>query len=258
MKNEIVLILLGTAVGLLANPLHAAESARKISAEDALIMSSESFLVAHPDVKWRRLAQEELKKGRPDYAFNSFVRASRYADKTSQAMVAEMYLLGMGVDKDEELAYVWMDLAAERGWRWLVIKRERIWEGLTPEQQQSAIARGAEVFATYADSVAKRRFENVLKREAGRMTGPRSGADGSAMIVSMYDGIAGGSVSQESADGNLGGGGTSVRGDVYYEAKFWDPEEYWAWQDQVFGLEQPGEGQVNAGKRAEQKENDKK
>ena len=74
------------------------------------------------DLRFRLHGLEEFKAGRHEDAFKFFQRASFYADKPSQGMVAEMLWNGQGVAKDPALAYAWMDLAAERGYVDMVIE----------------------------------------------------------------------------------------------------------------------------------------
>ena len=73
---------------------------------------------------------DALKRGNPVRAAYYFKRSARYADKASQAAYAEMLWEGRGIERDRALAYVWMDLAAERDDSPLVSFRERYWAGL--------------------------------------------------------------------------------------------------------------------------------
>lgn len=87
-------------------------------------------------------------------AVAAFERAALYADKFSQHYLSLMYLDGVGVEKDPVQAYIWSDLAAERGARPLLAIREKMWAKLTPEQQAQVEWRGAEFYAKYGDDVA--------------------------------------------------------------------------------------------------------
>src|SRR3546814_20275176 len=86
-----------------------------------------------------------------------FLRAARYADKPSQAMIAEMHWRGLGVPQDRELGYAWMDLAADRMYPTFVIKRERYWQLLDADQRRNAIDRGHQLPPEYADDAPKPR-----------------------------------------------------------------------------------------------------
>ncbi len=62
-----------------------------------------------------------------------FLRAARYADKPSQAMIAQMLWNGDGVPVDRVMAYVWADLAAERGYPAFIATREKFWSELNAD-----------------------------------------------------------------------------------------------------------------------------
>src|SRR5690606_37219363 len=94
------------------------------------VMITAGFLKAHPDLRYRLHGLEKYKERDFDDALKFFRRAAFYADKPSQGMVAEMYWRGEGVEQDRALAYAWMDLAAERGYRGFLGLRERYWNAL--------------------------------------------------------------------------------------------------------------------------------
>ena len=85
------------------------------SSTDRGIMNSTGFLDYHPDLRHRLAGQGHYRKKRYAQALESFRRGARYADKPSQAMVGEMLWNGLGAPVDRPQAYIWMDLAAERG-----------------------------------------------------------------------------------------------------------------------------------------------
>src|SRR3546814_3071942 len=68
---------------------------------------TEGFLSSHPDMRWRREGLYSYNQEEYDIAMDQFLRAARYADKPSQAMIAEMYWKGIGVPRDRELGYAW-------------------------------------------------------------------------------------------------------------------------------------------------------
>src|SRR5690606_22663884 len=98
-----------------------------IGTEDRNLLENRVFDEGHPDLKWRVEAIRAMEKGRKREAFELFKRAASYADKPSQAMVAEMYWTGTGALRNRPLAYAWMDLAAERGYTKYLARREYIW-----------------------------------------------------------------------------------------------------------------------------------
>lgn len=193
------------------------------------VLGSEAFLSAHPDLQNRHRGTLAYEEGRLEEALTYFRRAAWYADKPSQAMVGEMLWKGEGVARDPALAYAWMDLAAERGYRGFTIIRERYWAELDQAQREDAVTRGQDIYAEYGDEVAQPRIATVLRRERRRMTGSRTGFVGTLEVL-----IAG-----------PGGIPQSISGDRFYDAKFWEPELYQAWHDAVW-MEQR-EGRVNIG-----------
>lgn len=206
----------------------AAEEGAKPEQPEALTQSA-SFLSGHPDLRWRTEGAKSYFDGRYEDALKQFKRAARHADKPSQAMVAEMYWRGEGVEADRAIAYAWMDLAAERHYRDLLIKRERYWADLEPTERERALVIGDAIYAEYGDAVAKPRIEAALRRARNQTTGSRTGFVG-ALKVMISDGA---------------GGFLEVDGSQYYAAKYWKPEEYFRWQEQVW-TDAP-RGQVDVG-----------
>ncbi|MBS0516842.1 MAG: sel1 repeat family protein [Proteobacteria bacterium] len=177
------------------------------------ILASSGFLEAHPDVHWRVLAMQRYRKGNYTEALDLFRRASRYADKSAQGMVAEMLWQGKGAPADRALAYAWMDLAAERAYPQLAMWRERYWQQLAPDEQRRALTVGKAVYAEYRDSVAKPRLENKLRLARLDILGWMDGAD----------------VLLPAANGNIGIAGQHDRvyNQHYYDPNYWDPKLYW-------------------------------
>lgn len=221
-------LVLAGAIGLVAVSGTAAFNVNA-QVDEELVINSESFLAAHPDLQNRHRGMEAYEEGRHDSAMSYFRRAARYADKPSQAMIAEMLWNGEGGVRDRALAYAWMDLAAERGYPGFTIIRERYWAELDEDQRQEAITRGEEVYAEYGDDVAQPRIASVLRRERRRTTGSRVGFVGALAVY-----IPG-----------PGGMMQSIDGSRFYDRKFWDPELYQAWHDAVWMA--PREGRVNIG-----------
>lgn len=183
---------------------------------DRLMMSA-GFLSAHPDLRFRLLGLEKHKAGKREDAFRFFQYASQYADKPSQAMVAEMLWNGNGTPQDRALAYAWMDLAAERGYEGFIGLRERYWSQLDQAERARALAEGEAIYARYGDAAAKPRIAAVLRRERKATTGSRTGAVGNLRIVVM------GPAGPEEIDGSK-----------FYDERYWDPTKYQAWHDAVW------------------------
>ena len=192
---------------------------------------TEGFLAGHPDIRWRREALHDYANQRHTEAAKHFLRAARYGDKASQAMLAEMHWEGIGMPQDRALGYVWMDLAAERNYPNFLILRERYWHQLDETGRRDALARGQALYAEYGDEVAKPRLEKVMRREARSVTGSRTGFVGNLTIIPYT--------------GPLAGTGVTLRADELYAKKYWNPEQYWQLQDEVW--KGPPKGEVEVG-----------
>ena len=152
---------------------------------DSTILNSTGFLSAHPDLNWRLRGLDAYREGRFEEALKLFRKAARYADKPAQGMVAEMLWQGQGTARDKALAYAWMDLAAERNYPTMVLNRERYWKELDAAQRDDARARGKDVFAEYADAVAKPRLEAQLRRGRNVTGSHAGGAAGRAVSITI-------------------------------------------------------------------------
>lgn len=195
--------------------------------EDGVMLSA-GFLSAHPDLRYRLLGLDELKKEEREDAFRFFQRAAYYADKPSQGMVAEMLWNGQGTERDQALAYAWMDLAAERGYAGFLGLRERYWNALTADQREQAVELGQEIYAKYGDAAALPRIANVLRRERKRVTGSRTGFTGNLQIYVPGP-----------------GGSESIDGSKFFDERYWDPKQYQAWHDSIW--KEPRVGRVTLG-----------
>lgn len=207
---------------LAALPARSADCAPDPGAMARSAVMTQGFLQAHPDLHWRELGLQSWQQGRPADALVRFKRAAGYADKVSQSLVARMYREGVGTAADPVLAYIWMDLAAERGYRDLLLERERYWNRLDAAQQQRVRAEGPALYATYGDATAKPRMETAMRVERSRMTGSRTGWVSAMLQVELSDGPE---------------AGWPIPGDDYYRTAYWDPAAYWCMQDQIWEQE---------------------
>ncbi|MFB9068835.1 sel1 repeat family protein [Pseudofulvimonas gallinarii] len=217
-----------TAVALCAGLATASDGMRSESWQSlmpsAAIVESETFINGHPDLRWRHAGLDAMRKGDHGDAFVNFEQAARYADKPSQAMVAELYWIGHGTSRNRPLAYAWMDLAAERGNRLFLVRREYLWQQLSEAERNEAIAVGQGVYDRYGDAVAKPRQAKAMRRHQGSITGSRLGHVGNLRATSQI-GDAGYMQSGIFPD--------MVTGELLFDRRFWQPDLYWKWQDEV-------------------------
>jgi uncharacterized protein len=138
----------------------------------------------HLNERYRLYAQKAAAKENWRDAAKAFRIAARYADKYSQHRLSMMHWYGIGVAADRVEAYVWSDLAAERGYPQFLAIRERMWRALTPEQQAAVAQRGAALYAEFGDPAAKKRFEIALAQGRRQVTGSHTGFNGGVGFIS--------------------------------------------------------------------------
>lgn len=191
------------------------------------LMVAGGFLDGHPDLRYRDIGLEAYQRKDFAAAIAQFTRAAYYADKPSQAVVAEMYWDGVGVPQDRVLGLIWMDLAAERSYDFFSRKRDYYWNLLTETERRQAIVRARSVHDEYADAAAEPRLAAALRRERNRMTGSRVGSLSSAVqiIVPGYG---------------------SIDASQFYDPRYWDPQQYRAWQDAYWIHLRPGQVRVGS------------
>jgi hypothetical protein len=207
------LALLALALAAPFGAAHAERTAPPDPTQDPLLITA-GFLEHHQDLKYRMLGMEAYKAARYDEALRFFRRAGFYADKPSQGMVAEMYWNGQGAPRDRALAYAWMDLAAERGYRGFLSLRENYWNALSEAERARALDEGRQLYAQFGDAAAKPRYERKLRAGRSEMAGSRTGFNRGVSIE-----IPGPSGSQ------------AIEGSKYYDERYWNADKYWAWQD---------------------------
>lgn len=200
-------------------------AAARDKADDPYILTSAAFLAHHPDIQWRAEGMRAWEARRYKDALGYFRRAARFADKPSQAMLAEMAWAGQGGAADRALAYAWMDLAAEREYPAFASRREHLWSLLSAQERAAALEAGRRLYAEFGDDVAKPRLERVIARAARRVVGSRTGFVGNVMIRIP-----------------TAGGWMSISGDTFFDDRFWSPEAYWEWQDSTWRPVRTGRG----------------
>jgi TPR repeat protein len=197
-------------------------------AEDPF-MAEVGYMELHPDVEYRQLAMQSHRRGHYQTALEHFRRAGFFGDKPSQGLAAEMYWKGEGTPADRALAYVWMDMAAERGYRDLVSLRERYWAAMTLEERKRALELGPALYKVYGDPTVKPRYERRLTRLRNQITGSHIGVDVGVGASAGNEGM----FQEQSKVGGL------------YARANWDAKQYWVRQD-TFWQRRFG-GTVNVG-----------
>lgn len=220
------LLLIGTGAAAAAA---AAEPAAPspLSLQEHAVVSSAAYLKGHPDLRFRQLGMAAAEQQKFVDARRYYTLAARHADKLSQALMAELLWNGQGGPADRALGYAWMDLAAERGTEWLLLRREAYWAALDEAERRRAVDEGQALYAEFADPVAKPRQEKEMRRTMGEMTGSRTGALGSTVMQVRFNGQM-----------------VRVLPEVYYAPRLWQPGAYWTWQAQQL---QEASAAVNVG-----------
>lgn len=172
---------------------------------------------------------KQLDDGRVQAAIEAFEAAARHADKPSQALLGELYWKGELVAQDRALAYVWMDLAAERLYRPFLALREHYWAQLSPTERSRVEDIGPGYYQRFGDEVAKPRLETRLRRERRSIVGSRTGFRGYATVYVP----------------GPGGQCMNFSGEQFYSDTFWKPENYWRWVDETWT--DPPRGKVDVG-----------
>lgn len=224
MRLHLVLVALLACPGALAQPAPLPAD----PTHDRLMITG-GFLSAHPDLRYRLLGMQEMRAGRHADALRFFMRASYYSDKPSQGMVAELLWNGQGIERrDPAMAYVWMDLAAERGYEGFLALREQYWAALDETQRSVALREGPSIYAKYGDEAAQPRLDTAIRRGRNAITGSRAGAVGSLQIYVPGP-----------------GGYEQIDGAKFFDERYWDPQQYRAWHDAIWM--KPRVGKVTVG-----------
>ena len=146
----------------------------------------------HPDLLYRNMAISAWRHGYKERALKMFMRAASYADKPSQAAVANMYWDGEGTAVDRARAYAWMDLAATRGYGRFLAQREYYWSRLTEEERAEALRVGQDIFAEYDDKITLHRLRLELDYVRRNVVGSHVGSVGPGKVIgAMPSGAAG-------------------------------------------------------------------
>jgi uncharacterized protein len=124
---------------------------------------------------YRFKAVREATKGDWEHAATLFEIASRYGDKYSQHRLSLMYWHGVGVARDPAQAYVWADMAAERGYQTFLAIREKMWSEMNDAQRSAVPQIGIALCATYCDAVTLPKMRGLIARKRFQVTGSHAG-----------------------------------------------------------------------------------
>lgn len=206
------------------------------------------FAAGHPNERSRLHGIKAYNDGRMGDAHRHFRRGAHYGDKLSQYFLSLIYWHGEGVATDPVLAYIWSDLAAERGNQPLLAHRESIWASLSSEQRLEATERGIALYDRYGDAAAIPRTNAQIRRFAASKTGTRVGSDSTRMGIALGR-------ARNVGEGEAGGQANllipieplfKVSQATFYGAARTRPSQYWLEQNRI--LESMlGSGKVNVG-----------
>ena len=207
------------------------------TADEALLAGENfaGFVESHPDLRSYRRGLDAYRAGDMVNAYRHFRTAARYSDKPSQAIIAEMHWRGQGVERNRPLAYAWMDLAAERGNRRLLVQREQFWEALDQAERAQALELGEQLYAEFGDEVAQPRLETALRWSKRRSIGGKTGFVGNTQIIAPVPGLI--DTGAAKSDPNAVVATMTIPASAFYDSKYWDPKEYYAWRERLWELE---------------------
>lgn len=225
----LMLVLAGSHTPALAGP--------PVKLTDATFMQIDAQVKSakgHPNEQYRLRGLKSYQNGEYGDAVAAFKLAALHADKYSQHYLSLIHWHGVGIEPDPVQAYIWADLAAERGQPRLLAVRENMWAQLTPQQQAEAEQRGGADYARYGDAVAKPRAEADIRRFMRDMTGSRVGFHNQALAIEQggpIHGTFGQSRPGMFSASAMANGGSNA--EEFYAYDRTRPAEYWQAQDRA-------------------------
>lgn len=220
------LLITGALLLLPVLPLHAqineptpvrSHGEQLLSYREAQAMSLDTFLNAHPDMKYLLRGRKAYLAGDFKVAHLALERSARYGEKLAQAMLAEMYWKGEGVPVNKARAYAMADVAAERmNQPFFIGKREQYWAAMTPAEQQQAITMAEEILGMYSDKTTMPKIAQVLRNSKGERNRAKGYGRLLTRIIAFND------------DGTIE---DDIRPDAFHAEKFWEPKEYQKFKD---------------------------
>jgi hypothetical protein len=182
---------------------------------------TDGFLEGHPDLYYRKAGLRADEAGDFARARRQYRMAARYGDKPSQARLGEMCWKGQGGSVDRVAGFLWMSLAAERGYEMFANLKMQYWAQLSAAQREQAGRQDQGMLAEYGDQAARPRQEKVMRKALKRSTGSLLGYSGQALTIVIP-------------------GRANVPAERFYARDFWEPKAYWQLQDRVWSGRTPG------------------
>ena len=196
---------------------------------DSVFTESHVFTNAHPDLRYRKRGQEALRRNDLANAVLEFEKAALNADKISQSILAEMHWQGRGVPANRVLGYIWADLAAERLTPALVAKRENYWLSMSGDEREQALSLGESYYDRYGDAVAQPRQARGMKLALSTSLNRRWVKHGKVCLsgdISPFP-------EPRKPQAERINCSYAVSSDKFHDPKYWEPKQYWAWQEKV-------------------------
>ncbi|HEY0504856.1 MAG TPA: hypothetical protein VGD42_15345 [Lysobacter sp.] len=173
-----------TTIVRLASLLVALAASLPAQADEAPVLTDAGFmqlddmlpsLRGRPNEEFRIQGLKAYQQRHYGDAIRRFESAATLADKYSQHYLSLIHWHGVGTPVDRVQAYIWSDLAAERGNTRLLAIREKMWAQLSTPEQARVSSEGQAFYDQYGDAAAKPRAEAEMRRFAREMTGSHVG-----------------------------------------------------------------------------------
>lgn len=177
----------------------------------------------HPDLFGEYAGTRRYAHHDYEGALKYFQIGAYFADKASQLYIGLMQLNGEGTPANPELAYAWLDIAAERGYPDFVATRDRVKATLKPAELVEAASLRDALAARYGDAVAKPRMAHQLRMGMHEMTGSLTGADSGVWSVGVANKPCRTKVVQSGCANN-----------GIYSPTRWQPDLYFASRDREY------------------------
>ena len=193
----------------------------------------------HPNERSRWNGLWSYSSQRYEQAREHFQRAARHGDKPSQLVLSMMHWHGEGGPRDPAVAYIWADLAAERGTvPEMLAFREMLWAELGETDRARVVQDGPSMYREFGDATARVRTDNEVRRFSRNRTGSRTGSSAGSLSANLVGAPLIGTMREYDAPGLTcqGDDAPPLSGpngtDLYADCRV-DRDRYWREQDLV-------------------------